>query len=246
MVYRERIYEHYTTTMQNLSGNFDRTQARNWARPYAHYLRGWLPVDTRAAVLDAGCGGGQLLQFLVDRGYMCVEGVDLSPDQVARSRQVIPADRVHHEDVVTFLEGRKSCFDLVVGLDIVEHLYKDELVRFFDALRVALRPGGRIILQTPNAGSPWGCEPRYGDLTHEVGFSVTSLRRLLLLCGFEGVEAREAGPVVHGLKSAVRACLWRVIRSGLVAWNYIEIGCRGDGVFTRVMLVSARKPSDTP
>lgn len=242
MAYRERIYEHYTTTMQSFGRNFDRAQARTWARPYEHYLRGWLPDNEDAAVLDAGCGGGLFLQFLVDRGYKSVEGVDLSPDQVARSRQVISADRVHHADVVTFLESHQSHYDLVVGLDIVEHFYKDELIRFLDALFGAVRPGGRVVLQTPNACSPWGCEHRYNDLTHEIGFNVNSLRRLLRLSGFEHVEAREAGPVAHGIRSAVRACLWQIIRCGLLAWNYIETGCRGDGVFTRVMLMSARKP----
>ncbi len=240
--YRERIYERYATTMHNLGNGVVEEEARAWGRPYRHYLCGWLPSEKNAAILDAGCGAGRLLQFLADNGYTSVEGVDLSAEQVTRSRHMLPKGRVHQGDVLAFLERRANTYDVVFGLDIVEHFDKEELLRFLDAVYRALRPGGRIVLQTPNAGSPYGCECRYGDLTHEIGFSANLLCRLLTLVGFELPEVREAGPVAHGVKSAIRVLLWQLIRGVLLAWNYIERGCGGDRVFTRVMLASARKP----
>jgi hypothetical protein len=102
-----------------------------------------------------------------------------------------------------------------------------------------------LILQTPNAASPWGAEYRYGDFTHELGFTPGALQRMLALTGFDSLEAREMGPMPHGFKSFIRWLLWRGLRWGLLAWNYIEMGHPGGRVFTRIMLVSGRVPQPT-
>jgi len=97
---------------------------------------------------------------------------------------------------------------LITGFDIVEHFYKDEVLRFLDAAFAALKPGGRLILQTANADGPWGAQHRYGDFTHEVGFNTNSLGRLLRLTGFESVASRECGPPPCGysIVSSIRLC----------------------------------------
>jgi 2-polyprenyl-3-methyl-5-hydroxy-6-metoxy-1,4-benzoquinol methylase len=96
------------------------------------------------------------------------------------------------------MERRQDTFDLITGFDVIEHLHKPEVLRFLDAAFRALRPGGRLVLQTPNADSPWGTMHRYNDFTHEVCFNPNALSRLLKLAGFDQVEAREAGPVSFG------------------------------------------------
>jgi hypothetical protein len=115
---------------------------------------------------------------------------------------------------------------------------------FLDLCHEALRPGGRLILQTPNADTPWGTHLRYGDFTHEVCFQQNSLKYLLQLCGFSGIEHREMGPVPWGysLASSLRHLAWRTIRLGLQLYNLAETGSPGSGTFTRVFLISAIKP----
>jgi SAM-dependent methyltransferase len=231
--------------MQDATLHFDPSAAGAWGRPYRHYLRGWLPQDLDAPILEVACGGGRLLHTLRSWGYRNLQGVDLSPEQIALSRQVIPPDQVHEADAIAFLEAHPTCFDLILGLDLIEHLSKDEALRFLDAARGALRSGGRLILQTPNAASPWGAEYRYGDFTHELGFTPGALQRMLALTGFDSLEAREMGPMPHGFKSFIRWLLWRGLRWGLLAWNYIEMGHPGGRVFTRILLVSGRVPQPT-
>jgi len=134
---------------------------------------------------------------------------------------------------------------LITGLDIIEHFQKDGVLRFLDLCFLALRPGGRFILQTPNADSLWGVTIRYGDFTHEVCFNPNALLRLLSLCGFDsrGLEVREADPVPCGysIASTVRYGIWQCIRAALKACNIVETGSSGSGVFTRVFLVSGVK-----
>jgi cyclopropane fatty-acyl-phospholipid synthase-like methyltransferase len=113
--------------------------------------------------------------------------------------------------VLEFLARSRSRFDLVVALDLVEHLRKDEVLEFLDLCREALRARGRLVLQNPNGGSPWCGSNVHGDFTHETCFTPSSLRGLLLLAGFSDVKAREQGVVVRGGASAVRWVAWRLL-----------------------------------
>lgn len=241
MNYRTRIYEDYASDFQDTLPNFDAAAAERWGKAYDYYLRGWLPESKDAEIVDLGCGGGKLMQHLKLRGYSRLAGVDISPDQVKLARQVIT--EVYEESVLDFLAVRPGTFDCMTGLDIIEHFYKDEVLRFLDLCYAGLRPGGRLILQTPNAESPLGTVCRYGDFTHEVCFNPNALLRLLSLCGFKGLEAREQGPVPwgYGMVSTLRYAIWLGIRTTLKIWNLAETGSGGGGVFNRVFLVSGSK-----
>jgi len=239
--YRSRIYEKYASNFQDASGTFDSAASMHWGKAYLYYFRGWLPANKDARVVGLACGGGMLLHFFKSRGYGGITGVDISPEQAALARQVLVD--VELENVLEFLEAHPGSFDLITALDLVEHFHKPEVLRFLDGCVNALRPGGRLILQTPNADSPWGSTHRYNDFTHEVGFNPNSIMRLLRLVGLSGIEAREQGPVPRGysITSSVRALCWSAIRMWLKAWNVIETGSAGSGIFTRIFLVSGQK-----
>jgi 2-polyprenyl-3-methyl-5-hydroxy-6-metoxy-1,4-benzoquinol methylase len=239
--YRERIYAEYATNFQDAADIFDIEGSRRWGSAYRAYLHGWLPENKHADIVDLACGSGKLLHLFQLEGYRRISGVDISPDQISRARQV--TEDVVLGDAIDFLEKRRERFDLIVGLDIVEHFHKPEVIRFLDCCHNALKPGGRLILQTPNAESPWGSTHRYNDLTHEVCFNPNALSRLLRLTGFSDIEARETGPLCRGgsLVSMARYSLWRVIHACLTLWNLVETGSRGSGVFTRVFLISGLK-----
>lgn len=241
--YRDTIYESYVS--QKLSReNVRHTDADYEAQAVAIRSRvgRWLPEDRAAPVLDIGCGPGFFLYVLEKLGYGDVTGVDLSPEQVALAREHCPRARVVLGDARELLAANPGRFALITGFDFIEHFGKDELFPLLGLVAAALRPGGRLILQTPNAESPWGLMHRYHDLTHELAFDAHSLAHALRLAGLGEVEARECGPYVHGVKSLVRKVLWQGIRAGLAAWNLVETGSVGSGVYTRVFTVAARKP----
>jgi len=238
--YRARIYENYASNFQDATKIFDEQAAWQWGRAQRYYLRDWLPQDKDARIIDLACGGGKLLYFFKRMGYTNISGVDISQEQVKLARQVTP--HVDEVSVLDWLETHQDSFDLIAGFDIVEHFHKDEVLRFLDACKAALKPGGRLILQTPNADSLWGMNIRYGDFTHEVGFNANSLSRLLSLTGFQEITSRETGPIpfAHSIKSTIRYLIWQSIRLGLKVWNIAETGDTGSGVFTRVFLISGK------
>jgi hypothetical protein len=151
---------------------------------------------------------------------------------------------VFETNVLDYLASHPGTFDLITGLDIIEHFDKDEVFRFLDGCFAALKPGGRLILQTPNAESPWGMAMRFGDITHEVCFTPDALSRLFMMSSFSNTEIREQGPVPLGysIKSSIRFLIWRVIRRLFILWNIAETGGSGSGVFTRVFLVTGTRP----
>lgn len=239
--YREIVYRGYASHFQDSGPVFRSPEARKWGRAYDYYLRGWLPKEKSLSIADIGCGGGRFLFFLSERGYSNVVGVDKSPEQIMLAKQV--NSNVRNEDAVAFLERSPGAFDLIVALDLMEHLKKDELFRFLQATHGALLIGGRLVLQTPNAASPFFGGMRYGDISHEICVEANSITRLLCLHGFRNVVIRETAPVPWGysLPSSVRHLGWQVIKSMLGTWNLIETGFFGTGIFTRNLIASAVK-----
>jgi len=240
--YRQRIYEKYASVFQEIGPAFSSIAAQQWSRSYDFYFKGWLPKNINAEVCDLACGSGRLLYYFKEKGYTNLSGVDLSLEQVTLARQVCP--QIVHGNIVCFLNESRGALDLITGMDIIEHLRKEEVLPFLDLCYSALKPGGRLILQSPNAESPWGSSLRYADFTHEVSFAPQVLTKLLHLCGFRNVEPRQQGPPRgYSTAATVRHTIWRLmIVNCLKFYNFVETGTVGSGIFTRVFLISATKP----
>jgi SAM-dependent methyltransferase len=171
-----------------------------------------------------------------------VEGVDGSPEQVAAAER-LGIEGVRLGDArKTLAEQPDGSLDALVCFDLIEHFTKDELIELVDEIYRVLKPGGRWIIHTPNAESPFGNRMFFWDFTHELAFTRTSLAQLLLSSGFREVNCYEDRPVPHGLKSAVRCFLWHGIRLALRAYLAVETGDTGrDAIFSQNFLAVAIK-----
>lgn len=218
---------------------FDETAARQWGKSYDWFLNRILPKDKGVAILDVACGGGKLLYYLKSKGFTNIRGVDLSPEQVSLARQVV--DDVTLQDATEYLREHPNRFDLVIGLDIIEHFTKDEMLNFLEAIKVSLRTNGMVVLQTPNLGTVMGPSIRFGDLTHEVGLTPECLEKLLRISGFSDYRAWECGPTPNGLASLTRFCFWQLMRIIPLIYDFIEVGGSTHRIYTRVFLASAIK-----
>ena len=207
--YRKVIYDKYASCVKGYDTKFDQAKACQWHKAYVHYLRNWLPEDKNSAILDIACGNGNLLSFLKELHYENLTGVDISSEQASLSRQII--DNVVEKNALDFLKGSKNKYDLIIALDFIEHLTKDEILKFLELCFEKLEPSGRLILQTPNAASPFVADTFYSDFTHETLLTPASLESILRLSGFSNTETREAGPIIHGLTSAIRYILWKMV-----------------------------------
>lgn len=105
-------------------------------------------VRTGRPVLDVGPGRGEWVGMLVEQGVPAY-GVEASTEMVAAlSARGLP---VVHADAVTHLAGlAPGQLDAVSAVHVVEHLDLDTLLGLLAAARKALRPGGLLMLETPN------------------------------------------------------------------------------------------------
>lgn len=131
---------------------------------YEQELRAEAALDLLAPqpgdrVLDIGCGNARDIAKIAESGGHVV-GVDISAGMVEAAK--LELERIGVTDV-TLLVGDATClgfpdgsFDKVLCSEVIEHI-PDAPQALREIWRV-LRPGGSLVLTTPNKGSWYGFE----------------------------------------------------------------------------------------
>lgn len=105
-------------------------------------------LGTNGSVVDLGCGRGEWLELLHDQG-LSATGVDSSDAMVAVCQQ--RGLNAVHGDAIAFLRALPDDSQAAVsGFHVIEHIGIDALIALLDEARRVLRPGGLLILETPN------------------------------------------------------------------------------------------------
>lgn len=199
---RGRLYRGYVTTHTGPS-----QKGRRGLRRYP-VLNG-LPTDCAAPILDIGCGAGELIAAMVQRGYQAVTGIDVSEEQVELAHGAGRTE-VQHGDVFAYLPGHAGQYAAITAADVFEHFDRDEVLALLDAAYAALAPSGVLVAQVPNATSPFFGNYAYGDFTHRSVFTARSVRQICLTAGFIDVAVFPVNPVPHGVMSTLRRAIWSV------------------------------------
>jgi len=147
-------------------------------------------------VLDLGCGRGEFLTLLRDRG-ISARGIDANPEmaEVCRARGL----DVRHGDALTYLVSLPDdSLGGLVALQVVEHLEPEYLVRLVETAHAKLRPGSLIVLETINAAC-WVAffESYIRDITHVRPLHPDTLKFLVVAAGFERVDVHFRAPIAE-------------------------------------------------
>lgn len=211
-VYRTDIYDRYLTTTYAPRNDMSNEGLQQAVRHYKREFGAFLPAEKTASILEIGSGKGGFLLFCQQLGYHDITGTDISPEQVAFCQEQ-GFTNVLCTDGLSYLQSCDRHFALVVMIDVLEHLTKNEAVTTLRAIHEHLLPGGRIILRVPNMSNPLNLRTRYVDFTHEIGLSKESLQQLLRLVGFE-IDT------VHGAFFEHKNWLSRIIFDRLLWWGF--------------------------
>lgn len=103
-------------------------------------------AERGARCLEVGSGLGYLTYALSKSG-VDIRGLDLSDVAVQNARRRF-GDLYESGDVFRYAEKHAGSFDVVLLTEVIEHV--DDPVEFLGALRRLVRPGGAVILTTPN------------------------------------------------------------------------------------------------
>lgn len=149
-----------------------------------------LPQDKDLAILDVGCGMGHALLFLRELGYSNISGIEVDEKQVKSAKNLgAPVELV--SDVVKYLDERANRFSLIICLDVLEHVRREQQLAYLKAMRAALIPAGQLLLTVPNANSTFAARWRYNDWTHHTSFTEHSIDWILWNAGFAEIEVNE-------------------------------------------------------
>jgi 2-polyprenyl-3-methyl-5-hydroxy-6-metoxy-1,4-benzoquinol methylase len=173
-------------------------------------------VSAGESILDVGCGGGHFAVELARAGAEVV-GLDIAEEALRRARKLDPdLDlRVIEEGAPWPVED--SSFDVVWAGEVMEHV-ADTSVWLSEARR-SLRPGGRLLVSTPDHGpltllevaiSRDAFAARFDPLGEHLRFySRATLSRLIREFGFQEVQTRHHG----GFPGARRLLLVSAVRA---------------------------------
>lgn len=146
------------------------SRTKVWAECYDQLYRGvpWLADNTAASntspallyghllklippcskVIEIGSGAGTLAAYLTENGRRCIATEITSARGVRDSGNVV----WHHTDGVHLADFEpRAGFDVVISMQVLEHLHPDDIQEHLANALALLKPGGRYILTTPHA-----------------------------------------------------------------------------------------------
>ncbi len=108
-------------------------------------------LKRNSKILDFGAGEGALTYRLADMGYEVI-AVDKDQDSYkCKKAKFYKLDFDSQEEVENFVLNHQSEFDAVLGVEVIEHVH--DQWRYIEHLLLMLKPGGIILVTTPNITS---------------------------------------------------------------------------------------------
>jgi SAM-dependent methyltransferase len=142
-------------------------------------------IAAEGRVLDFGCGNGDVVACLRARGRDAT-GLELDEQRIRSALKPEVAAHVRLYDGSLPLPFDDASFDWVVSTEVIEHV--PDIARYVGELARVLRPGGRLLVTTPDITSipssfPAGCVPWHLlEATHVNFFTPLSVVTLFAPC----------------------------------------------------------------
>jgi SAM-dependent methyltransferase len=186
-----------TVDLDELYASFQ-DQLRGTREETRESLKVYLPLleeeGIDSEILDLGCGRGEWLELLRDRG-IAARGVESNRVLITAARRrdfdVVEADAVRHLRALP-----EESLKAVTAFHLVEHVSLEQLVDLLSEIRRTLKPGGLVILETPNPKNlvVSACN-FYSDPTHQRPLFPESLEFILNHLGFKDTRIQYLHPV---------------------------------------------------
>jgi SAM-dependent methyltransferase len=159
-----------------------------------YYLPFFQEAGKTTDILDLGCGSGDWLDLLRDKGLQA-RGVEINTVMLdaCRARQL----EVVESDMLAYLRGLPdNSVNVITAFHLIEHIPFETMLELFDEVRRVLRSGGLVMLETPSPENlvVAACN-FYSDPTHHKPVYPHTLTFVLKNLGFNDVRLQFLHPV---------------------------------------------------
>lgn len=196
---------------------------RFWHDTKRWLIREYLRPGPDDRVLDVGCGSGVVAAAIADSPVRECIGVDGNPDAIAFAENQLQRSNLRFvHGLVDELDFADASFDACCCLELIEHIHEPQGRALVASIWRLLRPGGRLLITTPNYRSAWpliewgldylGAVPKLVGDQHVAFYSHSRLRSLWDSGGWQPLRqhtcctvAPWAAPVSWRLAEAIRA-----------------------------------------
>ncbi len=160
-----------------------------------HYIRlkeSAILLDATAtdSILDIGCGSGLFSSIIATEKKATVLGIDSNQDAIAFCQSNYKLTNLsfeeHTTDEINFPE---NTFDKIVLLEVIEHITKEQAIVLLKKIAAWLKPGGSLVISTPNKRSLWPIieflmdklklAPTMNKEQHEILYNRKQLKKLV-------------------------------------------------------------------
>ena len=189
----EQRGSHFASVYPAFQDRFRGSEAEITRRLAAAYLPDIDRLVGAGGVVDIGPGRGEWLTLLREHG-IAGYGIDVNVACIAACQA--KGLEVVHTEAAPHLQGLPmGSLDMVTAFHVIEHLDIDELLELIGAAHHALRPGGCLLVETPNPTNlvMAACD-FYNDPTHRAPLPPDLTEYLVGAAGFEAIEVRHLHP----------------------------------------------------
>ena len=196
-------------------------------------------IEGHRRVLDVGCGPGTLLGALGDEHESV--GVDITAPQIDYANEVYAAPNRSFYACLLEELPELPAFDAITAIELIEHLPQEMAeATLQDAVR-RLRPGGKLVMTTPDYGSAWPLVERAVDRLGDVEYYVQHINK------FRPGRLRALLEDLGLVDVQVSKYLFAAPFAAIFGWRFADLVSRAESGFIEnrlglIMLGTATKP----
>lgn len=164
---------------------------------------------SKGRIIDLGCGPGQTTKFLTECGVTNILGTDLSPEMVAKAKQLSPAIQFEVADMLQ-LHYPDNSFAAAVAFYSIVHFTTGQLQTAFAEIHRVLTDKGQFLFSFHI-----GNEAVHRDEFFEVPVDITfyyfqpdDVVKQLQTAGFKTIDVIERYPYEGAEYPSKRAYIW--------------------------------------